>query len=78
MIESIEQCAARVREVLARMPELNVMRLSDLLGERSVIAYQALGWLAREGKVRYEQRGSQVYVSLSSQGETGAAAAPGR
>jgi hypothetical protein len=77
MRESIELCAGRVRESLARFPAINIMRLSELLGERSVIVYQALGWLAREGKIRYEQRGNQVYVSLSQQGEASGAAAPG-
>jgi hypothetical protein len=47
------------------MPEINILRLSEYLGERSTLAYQALGWLAHEGKVRYEQKGSQIFVSLT-------------
>ncbi len=43
--------------------EANVLRLSQQLSERSVITCQALGWLAREGRIQYAQRGNQVYVS---------------
>jgi DNA-binding transcriptional regulator PaaX len=47
------------------MAEINILRLSEYLGERSTLTYQALGWLAREGKVQYEQKGSQIFVSLT-------------
>ena len=39
------------------------MRLSEHLAERNVVTYQALGWLARERKISYQQRGNQVYVA---------------
>jgi hypothetical protein len=63
--EKIVECAQRIRLVLGEFGEVNVLRLSEHLAERSVIAYQALGWLAREGTVRYRKRQSQIFVSLS-------------
>ena len=61
--ERIAECAKRIWTLLEDTREVNILRLSEVLGERSVIAYQALGWLARDRKVRYEQRGSQVFIS---------------
>jgi hypothetical protein len=63
--ECIAECAEAILKELGKMPEINILRLSEQLGERSTLTYQALGWLAREGRIRYTQRGSQVFVSLS-------------
>lgn len=52
---------------LGEVGEINILRLSEYLGERSALSYQALGWLAREGRVRYRQHESQVFVSLVKQ-----------
>lgn len=60
----IAECADKIVTILAEKGEANILRLSEYLAERSVIAYQALGWLAREGKVRYESRGNQVFIAL--------------
>ncbi|HET6485076.1 MAG TPA: winged helix-turn-helix domain-containing protein [Spirochaetia bacterium] len=64
MEKQIAECARRVIATLAALGEVNVLRLAEHLGERSVLTYQALGWLAHEGRLRYSRRGSQVYVSL--------------
>lgn len=61
---AIAECAERIIKALAESGEANVLRLSQQLSERSVITYQALGWLAREGRIQYAQRGNQVYVSI--------------
>jgi len=63
--DRIAACAGAIWQALGGVTEINILRLSEHLGERSTLTYQALGWLAREGKVHYEQRGSQVFVSLS-------------
>jgi len=57
--------------LLEKTEEVNILRLSELLGERNVIAYQALGWLARDKKIDYTQKGSQVFISRR-EGEAGA------
>lgn len=63
MEERIADCAKRIWALLEDKREVNILRLSEVLGERSVIAYQALGWLARDRKIHYEQRGSQVFIT---------------
>jgi len=68
--EKIADCAGRIWVILGQTPEVNMLRLSELLGERNVVAYQALGWLARDRKIHYTQRGSQVFVSRND-GEAG-------
>ena len=71
MEEKIAECATRIWALLEKTPGVNILRLSELLGERNVVAYQALGWLAREKKIRYEQKGSQIFIS-QNEGEAGA------
>jgi len=66
--EKIVECATRIWTLLEQTSEVNILRLSELLGERNVIAYQALGWLARDSKIHYEQKGSQVFISRSQGG----------
>jgi hypothetical protein len=68
MIRDIQDCAERILEVLSHTDELNILRLAESLGERSILTYQALGWLAREGRVRYTQMGTRVFVSLEGGG----------
>ncbi|MGA2764190.1 MAG: winged helix-turn-helix domain-containing protein [Spirochaetia bacterium] len=61
--DRIAECAKRIWALLEETQEVNILRLSELLGERSVIAYQALGWLARDKKIQYTQKGTQVFIS---------------
>ena len=75
MEEKISECARRIWTLLEQTQEVNILRLSELLGERNVIAYQALGWLARDKKIHYAQKGSQVFISRN---EAGAEPAPSR
>ena len=64
MREKIIQCAEMVCKALGEVGDINILRLAEFLGERSLIAYQAIGWLAREGKIRYRQEGNQIFISL--------------
>jgi hypothetical protein len=61
----IAECAERIITLLAKLGDANILRLSEHLAERNVVTYQALGWLAKERKISYQQRGNQVYVALS-------------
>jgi len=63
----IAECAAVVRQALGEVGEINILRLADYLGEASALTYQALGWLAREDKIRYRQSETQVFVSLTEE-----------
>ncbi len=70
MREQIAECAKRITDILSRNGEVNVLHLAERIGERSLIAYQALGWLAYQDRVRYERRGNQVFVSLGQDAES--------
>jgi Winged helix-turn-helix domain (DUF2582) len=61
----IADCAERIVVLLKKLGGANIMRLSEHLAERNVVTYQALGWLAREGRISYQNRGNQVYVALN-------------
>ncbi len=63
MLEDIRTCADRILVVLDGAGQMNILRLAESLDERSILVYQALGWLAREGLVRYSQSGTRVFVS---------------
>lgn len=67
VVARIAECAAVIVGALGEVGEINVLRLSEYLGERSALTYQALGWLAREGRIRYRQSESQVFVSLTEE-----------
>jgi hypothetical protein len=68
MVASVKECAERVLVVLARSQQVNLLSIVSLLGERSVIVYQAVGWLAHAGHITYVQERNQVYISLADQG----------
>ncbi len=70
MEELITGCAEKIIELLSRAGEVNIMSLCEHLSERNVVGYQALGWLAHEGRISYRRQGSQVYVSLSGSRES--------
>ena len=66
MPTSVKECAERVVNVLQKTDRVNVLSVAEILGERNAIVYQSIGWLAREGRIRYLQEGNQVYLSLAS------------
>ena len=69
--EQIMSCTEKIVELLGRSGEVNIMNLCESLSERSVVGYQALGWLAHDGRIVYRRQGSQVYVSLAGGPVTG-------
>ncbi len=69
MVSSVKECAERVLHEIARADKVNILSIAGHLGERSLIVYQSIGWLAHEGRIRYLQEGNQVYVSLADNGQ---------
>jgi len=65
MARSVKDCAEKILGLLVREERVNVLRVAEQVGERSVVVYQAIGWLAHEGSIRYEEQGNQVYLSIS-------------
>ena len=69
MVKSVEECAERVLKEVARSDRVNILSIAGHLGERSLIVYQSIGWLAHGGRIRYLQEGNQVYISLAENGK---------
>ena len=65
MKEKIGNTAGRIWEALNVKGEMNILQIPKILDEKSQIAYQALGWLAREDKIRYRSEGNKTFVSLN-------------
>jgi Winged helix-turn-helix domain (DUF2582) len=65
MIELIGSAAGDLWKALGRYDKVEIARLPRLLNREANIVYQALGWLAREDKIRYEQKGNKTYVGLT-------------
>lgn len=67
MQEKIGIAAGQIWKVLsgAKGP-VNITDIPKKTKLSSQLAYQGLGWLAREGKVYYQQKGRSIYVCLSS------------
>jgi hypothetical protein len=65
MTERIGTTAGKVWQVLRKQEEADIRRLPRMCDEKPVIVNQALGWLAREGKLEYRERGDRLFVSLN-------------
>ena len=65
MMSSIKDCTERVLTELTRSERINLLSIAGHLGERSMIVYQSIGWLAHEGRISFLQEGNQVYVALA-------------
>lgn len=63
--ERIGTTAGKVWQVLKKQEETDISRLPRMVSEKSVIVNQALGWLAREGKLEYREQGDRLFVALN-------------
>ena len=63
MKEMIGLTAGKIWDTLNTQNEISLTRLPKMVGERETVVYQALGWLAREDKVEYVQKGNRTLVS---------------
>ncbi len=66
MEERIGQAAGQIWQVLAKAKKpVNIADLGKLTKIKTQIAYQGLGWLAKEGKIVYQTKGARTSVSLA-------------
>jgi hypothetical protein len=65
MKQIIGEMAGRVWRALGEKEAVPVSRLPQLLKEKGEIVYQALGWLAKEGKIVFHKKEGRTFVSLS-------------
>ena len=65
MRETIGQAAGQIWHLLANTSEpINITDIPKRTKLTAQIAYQGLGWLAREEKIEYNQKGRSIWVSL--------------
>ena len=65
MKEKIGTIAGKIWEALNDKEEMNITQIPKILNEKSSDVYQALGWLAREDKIKYRSEGNKIFVSLT-------------
>jgi hypothetical protein len=69
MQEKIGQAAGQIWQCLATTSEpVSVSALSKKTNLNSQMTTFGLGWLARENKLRFEEKGKTLYVSLVETG----------
>ncbi len=65
MTERIGATAGKVWQALKKQDEADIRQLPRIVAEKPVIVNQALGWLAREGKLEYREQGDRLLVALN-------------
>ncbi len=65
MEEKLSDCQI-IWNALHENGEMNMAQLPKMIDEKTMEAYQGLGWLAREDKVSYRSEGNKTYISLNN------------
>ncbi len=65
MKHKIGETAGKIWMLLETKGELDIVQVPKLLREKSMVVYQAVGWLAREDKIEFRTEGTKVWVSLA-------------
>ena len=65
MREKIGEVAGRLWKTLGKKGEMSVSMLPKTLKESSDLAFESLGWLAKEEKVMFFKKADKEYVSLT-------------
>lgn len=64
--EKIGQAAGDIWNMLSKTSgQINITDVAKKTNLTTQLAYQGMGWLAREGKIQYEKKGRSIYVSLA-------------
>ena len=56
--------AGTIWQLLSEKGELSIREIGELTNFREPFIYLALGWLARENKIRFYEKSGMVYVEL--------------
>jgi len=64
MKDKIIETAGKMWRYLGENGETPVTQITKKLKEKDVIVYQALGWLAREDKINYQEKSRTSLISL--------------
>lgn len=63
--KKIGETAGSIWNVLKERDKVTISSLPGIVNENSSLVNQALGWLAREGKINYQQEGRKTLISLA-------------
>lgn len=66
MKEQIGQTAGAIWQVLQNKDKLALSQVPKAIHEKESLAFQAVGWLAREDKIEFRTEGKTTYVTLAS------------
>ncbi|MFH1361792.1 MAG: winged helix-turn-helix domain-containing protein [bacterium] len=65
MREHIGEAAGKLWRALGERGEINLATLPKLVKEKNEVTFQALGWLAHEGKIIYKRSSGRDFVALT-------------
>jgi hypothetical protein len=65
MKEQIGDAAGKIWMTLKKNGEMTVSQIPKSTNLKQPVAYQGLGWLAKEDKVNYRTQGTKTFVSLT-------------
>ncbi len=65
MGSQIGDIAGKVWVMLGEKGETDLARVPKALKVTTQTAYQAVGWLAREGKINQEERDGKTFIALT-------------
>jgi Mn-dependent DtxR family transcriptional regulator len=64
MKEAIGLAAGKIWQALSKKDTATISQIPKMIDEKDSLAFQALGWLAREGKVEYQSQGNKTFVRI--------------
>ena len=64
MKDKVIQTAGKVWKTLGERGQVTVSQLVTILKEKDDLVNQAIGWLAREDKIKYIEKSNRTLVSL--------------
>lgn len=67
MLENIGSVAGAIWHYLEDNDEATITKLTREIGETERKVLMGVGWLAREGKLDFEQRKQGTYITLKTQ-----------
>jgi hypothetical protein len=67
MKTKIGEMAGKVWKTLGEKEGVDISKLPQILKEKGEIVYQAVGWLAKEGKIDFHKKEGKTFVSLISE-----------
>ncbi len=65
MREQIGDAAGLIWTALKKNGEMSISQIPKSINMKQPLAYQGLGWLAKENKVNYRTQGTKTFVSLA-------------